>query len=621
MRRPAIAAAVSLAALGGAVAFGWSAAGLIEARLRARVAVAAEAKGLDWLAIEVDGARVRLGGVAPDAAAADSAAALGAGLGGLARVETAFAVDSPAPPPAPPPPPALDILRDAAGAQLIGSAPDPLARDRLTAALGAALGAPPDARMLSVGDAVAPRDWRLLEDAAVGAALALSVGRVSLSPGRLAVTGAPVSEDARIAVERAARALAAAGLSATVDLAPPPVAAGAAVLDAALGPGGLTVAACAPPDAEAAAALDAALRAAGGAAAACRALGASSDADWRRAALAAVSALVEARAGRVRLEGRRLTLSAPQGAGVAAARLAAALPAGFALSVEGAGAPAPAPAAAAPGGAWLRLRSSPDLVVLTGAAPDAPTRQAVLSYAAAAFGADRVHDGLALAADAPSPEGWRAAALAGIEALAALERGALEVAADRVAVTGATRAPLAVHAAHAALAPPEARGWTVETRVTVDLPGRLSAALLGPTACAARLSEVAAADPIRFPPGESAIDAGSAPTLEALAAVLRRCAEGAIEVGGHTDSQGSAGYNLALSQARAEAVRAALIERGAPPAMLSARGYGPGAPVADNDTEAGRARNRRIAFEVRAGTGAGPAGGPTPDDARREDTP
>ncbi|RMF59783.1 MAG: OmpA family protein, partial [Bacteroidetes bacterium] len=68
---------------------------------------------------------------------------------------------------------------------------------------------------------------------------------------------------------------------------------------------------------------------------------------------------------------------------------------------------------------------------------------------------------------------------------------------------------------------------------------------------------------------------------------------------GHTDSTGPDDYNLRLSQARAEAVRAYLIERfGIAPERLVARGYGESQPIADNVTATGRTLNRRVEFRV-----------------------
>ncbi|RMG46892.1 MAG: OmpA family protein [Acidobacteria bacterium] len=67
-----------------------------------------------------------------------------------------------------------------------------------------------------------------------------------------------------------------------------------------------------------------------------------------------------------------------------------------------------------------------------------------------------------------------------------------------------------------------------------------------------------------------------------------------VEIGGHTDSTGSAAYNKRLSQKRAEAVRQYLISKGVAPERLTAVGYGEEKPIADNKTKEGRARNRRV---------------------------
>ncbi|MDZ7594823.1 MAG: OmpA family protein [Thiobacillus sp.] len=67
-----------------------------------------------------------------------------------------------------------------------------------------------------------------------------------------------------------------------------------------------------------------------------------------------------------------------------------------------------------------------------------------------------------------------------------------------------------------------------------------------------------------------------------------------IEVAGHTDSMGSDAYNMRLSKQRAEAVRNFLISRGVAADRLTAKGYGEAQPVADNATEEGRFKNRRV---------------------------
>ena len=94
---------------------------------------------------------------------------------------------------------------------------------------------------------------------------------------------------------------------------------------------------------------------------------------------------------------------------------------------------------------------------------------------------------------------------------------------------------------------------------------------------------------------------GSAVLTDAAKAVLDKMAEtlnGApdvnVEVQGHTDNTGSAAVNTRLSGARAESVRAYLVSKGVAAARLTAKGYGPTVPVADNATAAGRAQNRRV---------------------------
>lgn len=72
-----------------------------------------------------------------------------------------------------------------------------------------------------------------------------------------------------------------------------------------------------------------------------------------------------------------------------------------------------------------------------------------------------------------------------------------------------------------------------------------------------------------------------------------------IEVQGHTDSKGSDSYNLKLSNSRADAVKDYLVlNHGINPDRLMARGYGESKPVASNDSDAGRAKNRRVEFVV-----------------------
>lgn len=115
--------------------------------------------------------------------------------------------------------------------------------------------------------------------------------------------------------------------------------------------------------------------------------------------------------------------------------------------------------------------------------------------------------------------------------------------------------------------------------------------------CEEDLAELLKAARIEFAPGSALLNVASLPVLDLAAAAAIDC-PGTLRIEGHTDSTGSAEVNEALSLRRAEAVRAALIARGVPAQRLVAAGFGAALPAGDNDTEEGRARNRRIEIRV-----------------------
>ncbi|MEE9398056.1 MAG: OmpA family protein [Methylococcales bacterium] len=80
----------------------------------------------------------------------------------------------------------------------------------------------------------------------------------------------------------------------------------------------------------------------------------------------------------------------------------------------------------------------------------------------------------------------------------------------------------------------------------------------------------------------------------AVPEILERGPNAKLEVAGHSDNTGSREYNISLSQQRADAVRDYLVSRGVSAENISATGYGPDSPVADNSTKEGRALNRRV---------------------------
>jgi outer membrane protein OmpA-like peptidoglycan-associated protein len=87
-------------------------------------------------------------------------------------------------------------------------------------------------------------------------------------------------------------------------------------------------------------------------------------------------------------------------------------------------------------------------------------------------------------------------------------------------------------------------------------------------------------------------------TLNEVAQTLQAYPSTMIDVLGHTDSVGTDAYNQQLSEQRARAVANYLIARGVQPARIATRGYGETMPIATNETEAGRAANRRVEIKV-----------------------
>ncbi|MBW2243069.1 MAG: OmpA family protein [Deltaproteobacteria bacterium] len=86
--------------------------------------------------------------------------------------------------------------------------------------------------------------------------------------------------------------------------------------------------------------------------------------------------------------------------------------------------------------------------------------------------------------------------------------------------------------------------------------------------------------------------------LDGVASRLDECRDTRVRVAGHTDSIGTEAYNQGLSERRAAAVASYLVSHGVAATRLDEVGHGEGQPVADNATDAGRARNRRVELEA-----------------------
>ncbi len=110
---------------------------------------------------------------------------------------------------------------------------------------------------------------------------------------------------------------------------------------------------------------------------------------------------------------------------------------------------------------------------------------------------------------------------------------------------------------------------------------------------------IAILEQVYFKLNKADIEARSFPLLDNVASILKDHPEiGTMRVEGHTDSQGDDASNLKLSQARADAVKAYLVKKGVEAGRLVAEGFGETKPLATNDTVEGRAKNRRVEFNI-----------------------
>lgn len=109
---------------------------------------------------------------------------------------------------------------------------------------------------------------------------------------------------------------------------------------------------------------------------------------------------------------------------------------------------------------------------------------------------------------------------------------------------------------------------------------------------------------INFAVGSNDIPDVNKAILDKAATLIKAIPHLNIAITGHTDSSGNEKSNVALSTARAKSVAAYLVSQGVPAASITAKGLGSSQPIADNATEEGKLKNRRIAFAIEGGAGS-----------------
>jgi OOP family OmpA-OmpF porin len=232
-------------------------------------------------------------------------------------------------------------------------------------------------------------------------------------------------------------------------------------------------------------------------------------------------------------------------------------------------------------------------LTLSGYVPDNNVHAAVAQGASRKFFSEKVVDNLKASVGAPA--GFSAAVVAALGALSRLSTGTLVVSDREVKLSGDALYEGAAAQIRAGLGKEFPQGFQFKPEISV----KPAAAPVDPTVCQQLFSELLSKGKVRFEQARATVDPDSTALLDRLIEIALRCPTTNIEIAGHTDGDGEDGFNQALSEKRAQAVVDYLVKAGLPATRFTAVGYGSTHPVAGNDTDEGKAQNRRIEFLVR----------------------
>lgn len=569
---------------------------LIEETSEIGVRQALDDAKMPWAEVEADGLQVTLLGVAPNEARRFTALSTAGTIVDAARVIDAMqveAVEAIAPPRF-----SAEILRNDAGISVIGLIPQSTDRDDIIDRFTAMSGGAAVTDLIESADYPTPNGWDDALSFALTAMEQLPRSKVSVEAGRVAITAITESAEAKAALEASLTRAAPPGLRLALDIAAPRPVITPFTLRFLIDEDGVRFDACsADTDANKSAILESASAVGLTGSRRCTVGMGVPSPKWTQAVEQSIAALAEAGGGSVTFSDADITLIGREGTNQAqfdrvVGDLENDLPEVFALyarlpeSVD--------PTVGPP--EFIATLSPEGQVQLRGRVSDENLRMVVDSYAKARFGSDRVYVGARVVDGLPND--WATRVLTGLEALSTLSNGAVTVSPNSVTVRGNTGNPDASTQIATLLA--AKLGESEEFKIDVTYQEKLDPVANVPTpdTCEQRIGEVLKAGQITFEPGSATIDASSLSTMDDIAEILKVCGNLRLEVQGHTDSQGRAEMNLALSQSRAQSVLNELRARRVLTTSFSAKGYGEARPIQDNDTEAGREANRRIEFRL-----------------------
>lgn len=234
-----------------------------------------------------------------------------------------------------------------------------------------------------------------------------------------------------------------------------------------------------------------------------------------------------------------------------------------------------------------------ETLTLSGFYKDDRQRDDILAAAKRNFLSDKIIDIMSKAENAPAT--LKDIAGLGLSQLSRLGDGVLELKDKVLSLNGTALYDKAASSIKTTITDNLPQGYTGQATIAVAEPQDV----VDTTACQSLFVSVISNGTIQFETASARIDKDSAGLLDFVVSTAQRCPTGKIEVQGYTDTDGSTQGNLQLSQQRADAVMQYLVNAGVDGARLTAVGYGQTSPAASNDTQDGKAKNRRIEFLVK----------------------
>ena len=233
-------------------------------------------------------------------------------------------------------------------------------------------------------------------------------------------------------------------------------------------------------------------------------------------------------------------------------------------------------------------------VRLEGNVPDKTVHDRIVTAGTFKFVGETVDD-KKLKTSPGAPPSFGNAVVAALGALSRLSTGTLIVSDNEVKLSGDALFESAAVDMRAGLGKDFPKNWQYKPEISV----KPAAGQVDATVCQQLFSDLLTKGKVRFEAGRADINPDSVGLLDRVIETALRCPSASIEVAGHTDSDGDDSFNQALSEKRAQAVVDYLVKAGLPANRLTAVGYGRTQPVAGDETQEGKAQNRRIEFLVK----------------------